>query len=103
MSKNPILVAFLLLFTETGVTVILVNPGEQFYFMNKTTRSTTAQLVDKLIKEQAKLNTLPPLNELEKAKFEHSIDIDHLYFSSKLEGSNLTKKQIDQAVHGTEI
>jgi len=46
---------------------------------------------------------LPSLNELDRAKFENAIDIEHLYFSSKIEGRDLTKKQIDQAVYGTEI
>jgi len=71
--------------------------------MTKITKNTTVDLVDKFILQEDKVKALPPLSELERAKFEHSVDIDHLYFSSKIEGSNLTKKQIDQAVHGTEI
>ena len=71
--------------------------------MAKITKNTTVDLVDKFILQEDRVRALPPLNELERAKFEHSVDIDHLYFSSKIEGSNLTKKQIDQAVHGTEI
>jgi hypothetical protein len=67
------------------------------------TKNTTIDLVDKFILQEDKVKSLPPLNELERAKFEHSVDIDHLYFSSKIEGSNLTKKQIDQAVHGRGI
>jgi Fic family protein len=66
-------------------------------------KNRVKDLVDKFIRQEDKLNTLPPLSELERAQFEHSIDIEHLYFSSKIEGSNLTKKQIDQAVHGSEI
>ena len=71
--------------------------------MTKVTKNTTVDLVDKFILQEDRVKALPPLSELEKAKFEHSVDIDHLYFSSKIEGSNLSKKQIDQAVHGTEI
>jgi hypothetical protein len=71
--------------------------------MTRITKNTTVDLVDKFILQEDRVKALPPLSELERAKFEHSVDIDHLYFSSKIEGSNLTKKQIDQAVHGTEI
>ena len=71
--------------------------------MAKITKKTTIALVDKFILQENKVKTLPPLSELERAKFEHSVDIDHLYFSSKIEGSNLSKKQIDQAVHGRGI
>ena len=60
-------------------------------------------LVDKFIRQEDKVNALPSLNELDRAKFENAIDIEHLYFSSKIEGRDLTKKQIDQAVYGTEI
>jgi hypothetical protein len=71
--------------------------------MTKVTKNTTVDLLAKFIRQEDKVKALPPLNELERAKFEHAVDIDHLYFSSKIEGSNLTKKQIDQAVHGAEI
>ena len=71
--------------------------------MTKMIRTTPKDLVSEFIRQEDKVKALPPLSELEKAKFEHSIDIEHLYFSSKIEGSNLTKKQIDQAINGAEI
>lgn len=69
--------------------------------MKKLTKQV--DLLGKLIKEQDKLKSLPPLTELDRATFEHSRDIEHLYFSSKIEGSNLTRHQIDKAIHGAEI
>ena len=60
-------------------------------------------LIGKFIKEQDRLDSLPPLNDVEKATFEHSVDIQHLYFSSKVEGTILTKQQIDKAIHGPEV
>lgn len=61
-------------------------------------RAKKKDSIDRYIDEQDKINKLPPLSDLEKVKFENSIDIEHLYFSSKIEGSNLTKKQIEEAI-----
>lgn len=71
--------------------------------MTTTNKNNTSGLINTFIKQEDKLKILPNLSGRQRAKFEHSIDIDHLYFSSKIEGSDLTKKQIDQAVYGTEI
>ena len=62
-----------------------------------------SNLVGKFIKDQDKLNSLPPLSAIDKATFDMGVDMEHLYFSSKIEGSNLTKQQIDQAVYGRKI
>ena len=61
-------------------------------------KTTSKQLIDKYIQTQDDIRHLPVLSDLEKIKLANSIDIEHLYFSSKIEGSNLTKKQIDQAL-----
>lgn len=58
------------------------------------------KIVSKLVEQETKLKGLPPLTPLEKAKFDSSIAIEHLYYSSKLEGTHLTEKQIEKAVHG---
>ena len=58
----------------------------------------SADYVDLYIAEQAKLQTLPKLSDLDRVNLENSIDVEHLYFSSKLEGTNLTKKQIEEAI-----
>ena len=61
-------------------------------------KTPSKQLIDKYIEAQDEIRQLPLLSDLEKITLENSIDIEHLYFSSKIEGSNLTKKQIEEAV-----
>lgn len=56
-----------------------------------------------LVDLQLKADKLPRLSFLEKAKFDQSLAIDQLYYSSKLEGSNLTKEGIEEAIHGSII
>ena len=56
-----------------------------------------------LVDLQLEAEKLPALSDVEKAKFEQSLAIDQLYYSSKLEGSSLTKKMIDKAIHGKEL
>ncbi len=57
----------------------------------------------KLVELQLEVEKLPPLTPVEKAKFEQSLAIDQLYYSSKLEGSELTTKMIDKAIHGKKL
>ena len=64
---------------------------------------TTENQLEKLIDLQLQARGLPELSVVEKAKFEQSLAIDQLYYSSKLEGSSLTKKMIDNAIHGKEL
>lgn len=59
--------------------------------------------IGQLVKLQLEVERLPDLSDLERAKFEQSLAIDQLYYSSKLEGSALTKKMIDKAIHGKEL
>jgi hypothetical protein len=70
---------------------------------NNITIQSSDKLIDKIIGIEVKLKKLPNLNEVDKAKFEQSIAIDQLYYSSKIEGSILSAKQIDKAIHGTEV
>lgn len=67
--------------------------------MSKNTQSTD-KLLAKLLAKQESIKKLPALDDLEQAELDHTIALDHLYYSSKIEGTNLTKKQIDKAVHG---
>ena len=53
-----------------------------------------------LVKLQRETEKMPPLSELEQAKFEHSLAIDQLFYSSKLEGIDLTKEMLDVAIYG---
>ncbi|MHB8521877.1 MAG: hypothetical protein ACYDH9_14115 [Limisphaerales bacterium] len=64
---------------------------------------TVPKLIDRLVKKERELNALPELSGLEKAQLEHSRALQHLYNSSKIEGTHLTKERIDKAVYGSEI
>ena len=55
-----------------------------------------------IIDIQSAIAKLPPISSVEKAKLDQSIAIDQLYYSSKLEGSNLSEKMIDKAIYGKE-
>ncbi len=66
--------------------------------IRKTTRS--ADPLSKLVDLQIKTSELPQLLPVEKAKLDHALAIEQLYYSSKVEGSNLTKEMIDKAIHG---
>jgi len=57
-------------------------------------------LLSDLITTQDELRNLPQFSDLERAKFEHELALDHLYYSSKIEGTALSKRQIDKAVYG---
>ena len=59
--------------------------------------------IERLVALQIKTDKLPPLSDVEKAKFDQALAIDQLYYSSKLEGSALTKKMIDKAIHGKKL
>ena len=60
-------------------------------------------LVSQLIDTQEELNNLPQLSGLERAKLEQDIAIEHLYYSSKIEGTNLTQPQIQKAIHSSDV
>lgn len=53
-----------------------------------------------LVETEKRLSKLLPLSENEKAKLEISRNIDHLYYSSKIEGTTFTDKRINKAVKG---
>lgn len=68
-----------------------------------TSRLNTANfdaLIAKVVDIEDDLQGLPELSPLERAKLNNDIAIEHLYYSSKIEGTNLTDAQIDQAIHG---
>ena len=68
-----------------------------------TNKRKPDSIIDQYLKGEKRLASLPPLSVAEKVGLEQSIDIEHLYFSSKIEGTNLTKRQIEEAIHGKEI
>jgi len=53
-----------------------------------------------LVKLQRETEKMPPLSDLEQAKFELSLAIDQLYYSSKLAGITLTKEMLHAAIYG---
>jgi hypothetical protein len=60
-------------------------------------------LLSRLADVQLEVKDLPKLSSVEKAKFEHALAIEQLYYSSKIEGSTLTDAMIDKAIHGEEF
>lgn len=64
---------------------------------------TSELLLDRVLAIESSLSKLPPLSTLEKAQLDQHRAIENLYHSSKLEGTNLTQKRIDQAIYGQEL
>ena len=74
--------------------------------MKKTTIKrilSSEQLLDKVVAIESAINKLPPLSMLEKAQLDQHRAIESLYYSSKLEGTNLTRERIDQAIYGENL
>lgn len=74
--------------------------------MKKTKKKISESLGDilsGLVDIQTSIEKFPVLSAVEKAKLEQSIAIDQLYYSSKLEGTNLTEKMIDKVIHGQNL
>lgn len=61
------------------------------------------RVLERLVNAEEKLKTLPELSTLQKAELEQARALEHLYNSSKIEGTQLTKERIDLAVYGPEI
>jgi hypothetical protein len=61
------------------------------------TPNETSGLLDTFIQTEETLRTLPALTPLERVKFDHDVAIDHLYYSSKIEGTNLNKERLEKA------
>jgi len=59
--------------------------------------------MSRLVDLQLESSKLPDLSHVEKTKFDHILAIDQLYYSSKLEGSHLTRSGLEQAIHGKNI
>lgn len=73
--------------------------------MKKIKRATPQknQFLEKLVDLQLKMTRLPELSPIEKAKLDHALALDQLYYSSRVEGSKLTKEMLDTAIHGQEL
>ena len=72
---------------------------------NATLKKTTAseRLLERVVAIESVINKLPELSILQKAQLEHDRAIENLYYSSKLEGTDLTQKRIKQAIYGQEF
>ena len=68
-------------------------------FLNKILNRDTNTPLDEFVKASHEVSNLPPLSSVEAVKFEHDIAIDHLYYSSKIEGTALDDKRLNQAIH----
>ena len=65
--------------------------------------SISERLLRQVLALESELNKLPQLSVLEKAQLDHHRALENLYYSSKLEGTNLTRKRIDQAIYGQKL
>ena len=68
---------------------------------NKQRQTTLNSLLSRLVQVDSEIKKLPPLSAVDKVKLEHERDIEHLYYSSKLEGSILTDERLDKAIHAS--
>jgi len=84
----------------------LARVAKSLHMKKKNTFRKTGSLratVSDLAEIQLKSASLPPLSAVEKAKLDHSLAIEQLYYSSKVEGTNLTDAMIDRAIHGRRL
>ena len=65
--------------------------------------TSLASLISRLADVHTELQTLPPLPAVDKVKLQQERDIEHLYHSSKLEGTTLTRQRLENAIHGASI
>lgn len=61
------------------------------------------EIIKEVLKLKQKAESLPPLAAREEEKFQEKADIDHVYHSSRLEGSRLTKREITKVVKAASI
>lgn len=71
--------------------------------MKRKLHKKRENLLGKLVGLQLESERLPNLSPIDKAKLDHALALDQLYYSSRVEGSALTKEMIEKAVHGKEF
>lgn len=59
-----------------------------------------SKLVEEVVDLECRVDAIPRLPPNEEAKIENDMAIDHLYFSSALEGTRLNKEQLNAITHG---
>jgi len=62
-------------------------------------RRFLASLISRLAEVRSELQKLPPLPPTDKVKVQHEEDIETLYYSRKLEGTNLSARRLTNAIH----
>ena len=67
---------------------------------NKSEKQKKEKTLRLFIATQNRVEKLPELSAIEKTEFEQGVDLEHLYYSSKIEGTNLTKEDMNKVVHG---
>jgi hypothetical protein len=90
-----------------GILSISIPPPSYLVVMKKhalpRNKKTLHGLIADLAKIQLRVDTLPPLSDVEKAKLDHSLAIEQLYYSSKIEGTKLSHTMINRAIHGRKL
>ncbi|MHB9010625.1 MAG: hypothetical protein ACYC49_00135 [Ignavibacteriaceae bacterium] len=66
---------------------------------SKSSPVSTHDLLARLVEIQNEVDKLPVLGPHEQVKLDYSLAINHLYFSSKLEGSRFTKEMLESAIY----
>ena len=72
---------------------------KKLFFNSNQEKIHHDELIAEFMSIQKDVEKLPPFSDVEKVKFEHEIAIDHLYYSSKIEGTNLGKTRLSQAIN----
>jgi hypothetical protein len=66
-------------------------------------KNQLSSLLSEVIDIEKRINKLPDLLPLKRAKFEHGMALDHLYYSSKIEGTHLSEKRLEKVIYGEGI
>lgn len=59
------------------------------------------ETIKEVLKLKQKVESLPPLSARAQEKLQEKADIDHVYHSSRLEGSRITKGEVTKLAKAT--
>jgi hypothetical protein len=86
-----------------GFLVLLVNKSCNMISKNLKNNTSNKKVYDRLmdtfLNVQKTNDKLPALSDVEKISFEQDIAIKHLYYSSKIEGTNLGETRLAKAIN----
>lgn len=63
------------------------------------TNNSESELLTQFIETEQEVNSLPELSAVERVKLDQDIAIDHLYYSSRIEGTQLSDKRLGKAIN----